>query len=891
MGPTIAIPAHLAVHVLGAAVCAALAFDAGRRGGRPVGWVWTFAGAALLAVSHLVVGGLFVEDLGWPMLLRVAGYVGLAVGGAGGLRRGPPGLGVVVLPTMLPVAPQVSHGIAALTGAAAAIAWLRGAVIGGGSLFAAGLALWAVGDLVLLAGAIPASVLSVLGSIAVGVWLLRRAQVSLLARVAASYVGVLLLVVIGLAALGGALLGADLERDALEGLRVSADARAAEVGTEWPEEMLTVSRLFGQEALAEALGQGDPERLERLARGVAELPDVDVVLLLAADGGVAASYGWTVQPEGPLPGSEALGIAADDVVAPALEGASSSGIVALGARDALAIGATPVHAVEEGDERRDQLVGVLVAGRRLADPIFLQRVATGADADVTAVVGGEVAASTLTAVEASEVATAVVGGAGGGTVAVDGQPVFVAAGELDRVESAWLVLSRDATAIAASEQRFTRMLFLIAFAGIGLALPIGGWSARRTTGPILRLQAAAERVARGDLEVESGVDQPDEVGQLAESFDQMTASLRARQRELVQAAEIQARLRERFEVLTTSMEEGLVAVEPDGTVQTLNPAAMELLGASADDVVGASVGDVIVGHDETGSDLVSALGPADAADVRAARGWLRRGEQDIDVSATAAPLRSEGERIGRVYVLRDVTAEMEAERMKTEFLANVSHELRTPLTPIRGYAEVLRRREVPLEKVRGFAENITEATDRLERIIGMLVDFSALEAGRVEVRLEPTSLGDIVDEVLEHRRARHPDRRLSRYVARDVPPVLVDGTLLARVLEELTDNALKFSDGPVRVRARREDRRVRLAIVDDGVGIDTAEMAAITDAFRQVDGGATRRYGGLGLGLSLVMRIIERIGADLEIRSAVGEGTEIDLLLPVAERGRRDATG
>lgn len=115
-----------------------------------------------------------------------------------------------------------------------------------------------------------------------------------------------------------------------------------------------------------------------------------------------------------------------------------------------------------------------------------------------------------------------------------------------------------------------------------------------------------------------------------------------------------------------------------------------------------------------------------------------------------------------------------------------------------------------------------------------------------------------------------------------------DPGLLRRVLEELMDNAVKFSDGPVRIRGARDgDRRVRLTVSDRGEGLSEDQLARVGTEFRQVDGTATRRYGGLGLGLALARRITDRFGAELTIDSEPDVGTDVHLLLPVAGGGPR----
>ncbi len=884
MNSGIPIPLHVAVHVLGLTVAAGLAaYAASRRSDAGPGWISLAVGGVLLAVSHAVGGALLAPDLAWPVYLRAAGYAAVAVGSAGHL------LGASA-PVVVAAAPPGAYLTAAIAGAAAAVASFRGVLrrSGGTLVLTVGLGLWAAADLAVRAGVLVAAVLSLAGSATVGAWLLQRSRESLLSRLAASFLALILLVVVGLAALGGALFGADLQADQVEALAAAAGGRAQEIQEGWTSETLTIAQLFATDQVAQRVAEDDPATLQSTTRLVASLPDVDIALLVANDRTVLASYDWGARDAGPLPSDVAAAIAGDDLVGQAVGGSGASGVVAVGESELFATGVTPVLPEVDGQVRRDLARAVLVVGLRATDPRFLEEIATTSGAAATLIVGGQPAASTLEGSAPREIAAAIRNDEPRGTVQIGGSPSFLAASPLTSgaARVGWLVLTEDAGSIAGAERDFTRTLFGIAVGGLAFAALLAAATAVRTTRPIERLTEVAERVAAGERDVQTGIDRGDEVGRLARAFDHMTVALSGRERELREAAETEAALRGRLEVLTASMGEALVATDSDGRVQTVNPAAEELLGIEATEARGEPIEDVLIGIDPTGTSLLEALGDQDAEDVRAVRSAVDRHGRLVPVAATAAPLRTQdGAHLGRVYVLRNITGEVEAERMKTEFLANISHELRTPLTPIRGYAEVLRRRPVEHEKVVGFAENIVESTNRLERIVAMLVDFAALEAGRMRVRREPTALSPVVDDVLAEWRGRLPDRRFSRYLQRDLPDVHVDPKLLTRVLEEIIDNATKFSDGPVRLSAGHDADAdvVRLTVRDGGQGIPPDDLELISRDFHQADGSATRTYGGLGLGLSLVYRIAERFGAEVDIESEVGEGTEVHLLLPVAD--------
>src|SRR5205814_2020562 len=154
---------------------------------------------------------------------------------------------------------------------------------------------------------------------------------------------------------------------------------------------------------------------------------------------------------------------------------------------------------------------------------------------------------------------------------------------------------------------------------------------------------------------------------------------------------------------------------------------------------------------------------------------------EVPVVLSAGGLRGGSDELaGAVFVLRDMRREREVERMKTEFLSNVSHELRTPLTPIKGYANLMIRREVPRTQAVGFLERIVESTDRLERIVGMLVDFSAMEAGRLVPKAVPVNLGSVIEQLLGRWEVVSPKHVFQRKGFSGLPLLHLDQRLVPR---------------------------------------------------------------------------------------------------------------
>jgi signal transduction histidine kinase len=237
--------------------------------------------------------------------------------------------------------------------------------------------------------------------------------------------------------------------------------------------------------------------------------------------------------------------------------------------------------------------------------------------------------------------------------------------------------------------------------------------------------------------------------------------------------------------------------------------------------------------------------------------------------------------------------------MKSEFLSNVSHELRTPLTPIKGYAEILKRKTFPRAKAVTFLDGILESTTRLERIVEILVDFAAMEAGRLRPRTEPVDLRRFTEDIVSRWKRRDAAHAFEIDVPAMLPRANADPKLLAKAVDELIDNAVKFSPPngtrkpkvtvEATVGGRGRARRVSLSVSDRGIGIPSEQVPRLFQDFRQLDGSETRTFGGLGLGLSYAKRVVDVHHGTIEVESAPGKGSTFRVWLPAADGKTRAA--
>ena len=250
-------------------------------------------------------------------------------------------------------------------------------------------------------------------------------------------------------------------------------------------------------------------------------------------------------------------------------------------------------------------------------------------------------------------------------------------------------------------------------------------------------------------------------------------------------------------------------------------------------------------------------------------------------------VRSLGE--GALLVrLTDRSEAQAAEQMRVDFVANASHELRTPLATLVGYAETLRHRDAEIDdptRAR-FVEIVHDEACRMKRLVEDLISLSRIEAERFSAPTDALSLASLVEEARTaiSGTAREAGAEVMVVAEQEVPFVAGDRNQLLQLVENLMANALRYGrpGAPVRVSVERVGEMVRMTVSDEGEGIAAEHIPRLTERFYRVDPSRSRSLGGTGLGLSIVKHIVERHRGRLNIRSVLGKGTDVEVLLPVA---------
>jgi len=424
------------------------------------------------------------------------------------------------------------------------------------------------------------------------------------------------------------------------------------------------------------------------------------------------------------------------------------------------------------------------------------------------------------------------------------------------------------------------LLFTLAMGGVVL---IGYFVSRLITNPLGRLVRTSQAVAEGDLQQRTGIDSADEIGTLAETFDGMTARLSERTYALEETLG-------RMQAILASIGDGVLLEDVEGSFIPLNDTAQRLLEEMADNFMLGPLREL------------SGLDEEREQDERR-NPWLlehRRFQVGQKViSAHSAEVRADdGGRLGTVIVLRDVSAEVEAEQLKDAFVTHVSHELRTPLTAIKGYSALLLASagDALNEEQRGFLRTINRHTDNLVDMINALLDFSEMEAGgKLGLRRHPVDLSTLVEEIASEWRPRMVDKGLSFQVeiGEGLPAVDVDTRRLRWAIINLVRNALQYTpaDGEVRLRLSSSDGQVVLDVQDTGSGISAEDQKRLFSRFYRVVQIQNQEVRGLGLGLYVTKAIVDAHGGEVRVVSDEGAGSTFSVVLPAVKRRPPGPTG
>lgn len=334
-----------------------------------------------------------------------------------------------------------------------------------------------------------------------------------------------------------------------------------------------------------------------------------------------------------------------------------------------------------------------------------------------------------------------------------------------------------------------------------------------------------------------------------------------------------------IETILLHMTDGIIAFNMKGDIILINPAAKKFLSISPED----NTFEDIFGKFKLDINMEKVI---------YLETWTSTEQRiqvdDKFVKVLFAPFKNEDERPdGVIAVIQDITEHVKLDNMQKELVADVSHELKTPITSIMGYADTLLEGGYDEETQLKFLNVISAESRRMARLVTDLLTLSRYDNNKKKTKKESFDLGDLVKRcqeklAIEIKKKHHI---VNCFVTADVPLVYADKDDIERVVLNIMTNSIKYTQdgGEIKVYVGFVYNDAYIKIIDDGIGIPEEDLSRIFERFYRVDKARTREMGGTGLGLSIAKEILDKNGGSIDIKSKVGEGTEVVIRVPTKE--------
>jgi two-component system, OmpR family, phosphate regulon sensor histidine kinase PhoR len=441
-----------------------------------------------------------------------------------------------------------------------------------------------------------------------------------------------------------------------------------------------------------------------------------------------------------------------------------------------------------------------------------------------------------------------------------------------------IAVVRGSLSVTAVDKALKDIYVKIIWGMVGAAVCAAGVTlvvSRKITRPIEQMKDAAKRFAIGQLDHKVPVPDSEELAELAGALNETADRLK-------RTIETITNQKNQLEAILSSMAEGVIAVDSDGRVVSINKKAAQLLEIDSVSATGHSIEETIRNVDIQRFMRYTLMSSAPTEED-----ITLSAEQPVSLRARGTYLTDhQGNKSGAVIVLSDMTRMQRLENIRRDFVANVSHELRTPITSIKGFVETLLDGAInEPEQAQRFLKIIAGHTDRLMAIIEDLLSLSRLEEDGQKrmIAREHLKIRPVLESAIELSGPKAGDKKIKIEIdCDDDLEALINPTLLEQAVLNLVDNAIKYSsaDSTIQISARRIEQEVTIAVKDSGCGIEKSHLSRIFERFYVVDKARTRKLGGTGLGLAIVKHIVNLHGGLVSVESSPGQGSTFTLHLP-----------
>jgi two-component system phosphate regulon sensor histidine kinase PhoR len=441
-----------------------------------------------------------------------------------------------------------------------------------------------------------------------------------------------------------------------------------------------------------------------------------------------------------------------------------------------------------------------------------------------------------------------------------------------------IAVVRTSIPATAIDRALSNIYVKIFWGGVAIAICAAGISlviSRRISRPIVEMKQVAQSFAEGELNLRVPIPAPLELGELAKALNEMAKQLYDRILTITKQ-------RNELETVLSSMIEGVLAVDANGHIMSVNKAAADLLKIDPTDALERNVEEVI-----RNADLHSFIQKTVESEQLMEEDILLPTNGNRYFQLHGASLSdSKGYKSGAVIVLNDMTRIHRLENIRRDFVANVSHELRTPVTSIQGFVEALLEGGIQDPKqIRRYLKIIAKHSNRLNTIIDDLLSLSRLEEDQEKrkISFERVPLRQVLTSAVELSSVKAVGKNITvEVVCEDQIETQVNVAFLEQAVVNLIDNAIKYSEpsGKIQIRVQPGDKEVAIAVQDEGCGIEKKHLTRIFERFYVVDKGRSRKLGGTGLGLSIVKHIAQIHRGRVTVESTPEKGSTFTINLP-----------
>lgn len=346
------------------------------------------------------------------------------------------------------------------------------------------------------------------------------------------------------------------------------------------------------------------------------------------------------------------------------------------------------------------------------------------------------------------------------------------------------------------------------------------------------------------------------------------------------------------DALFLSIGEGAIATDEDGHISRINQAALNMLGFTRKELVGKWFPSALVATDEAGKPVPTIDRPITksflAGRAVSAQCFYRKKDGTLlPVAVTTSPIMLDERPVGAIEVFRDITEELEIDRMKSEFISLASHQLRTPATAVKTYLALLKdgfAGDLTDEQQR-FADIAYKSNERQLQIVNDLLMVANTESRTFKLKKEKVDLRELINEVVEQQLGviKKRSQKLRVTLPKHGATHKIDPSFFKMVVDNLLSNASKYTpeNGDIAIRLTCKKDEFELSVSDTGVGIDPSDMEKLFRKFTRIDNPLSIKAGGSGIGLYLLKQIVDLHEGKITVKSAKGEGTTFKVTFPL----------